>query len=114
MATASPHAPVRSRVTVPAQVRRGEPFTLRVLLGHPMETGHRRDAQGALVGRDIVTRLRCTQGDDLLLEARLYPAVAANPFFEFQLVLDRPGPLRLSWQGDHGFAHEEDVAVVFV
>ena len=31
------------RVQVPAQVKKGEPFEIRVLVQHAMETGFRRD-----------------------------------------------------------------------
>jgi sulfur-oxidizing protein SoxZ len=97
----------RTIVTLPPRVRRGEPFELRVLIAHAMETGHRRDADGRLLPRDILTRFTVHQGARLLLEAELHPAVSANPFLQLPLVLDGPGALRLSWRGDNGFAHEE-------
>lgn len=105
--------PLRTRVTLPPRVRRGEPFELRVLVAHPMETGHRRDAEGRMLPREILTRLEVFQGTRLLVQADLHPAVAANPFLQLPLVLGEAGPLRLVWQGDGGLRHEETHEVAF-
>jgi sulfur-oxidizing protein SoxZ len=100
-------APLRTLVTLPPKVRRGEPFELRVLAAHAMETGHRRDADGRLLPRDILTRLSVFQGERLLVQVELHPAIAANPFLQLPLVLNASGPLRLVWRGDGGLTHEE-------
>jgi sulfur-oxidizing protein SoxZ len=97
----------RTLVTLPRKVRRGEAFELRVLIAHPMETGHRRDSDGRLLPRDILTRFTVHQGTRLLVEAELHPAISANPFLQLPLVLDVPGALRLGWRGDNGFEHTE-------
>ena len=34
------------RLQVPPTVRKGQPFEIRVLVQHPMETGYRRDLNG--------------------------------------------------------------------
>jgi sulfur-oxidizing protein SoxZ len=106
-------SPLRTLVTLPPRVRRGEPFELRVLVAHAMETGHRRDADGRLVPRAILTRLQVYQGPRLLVQADLHPAVAANPFLQLPLVLAEAGPLRLVWHGDGGLRHEETHEVAF-
>jgi sulfur-oxidizing protein SoxZ len=98
---------VRTIVTLPPRVRRGVPFELRVLIAHAMETGHRRDSDGRLLPRDILTEFSVWQGTQLLVQVDLHAAVAANPFLQLPLVLDEAGPLRLVWRGDRGFMHAE-------
>ncbi len=97
----------RSLITLPARVSRGESFTVRTLLQHPMESGFRVGADGRVLPRDIVRRFRCLYNGELVVEAELYPAVAANPFVEFSVRALDSGSLRFEWEGDHGFQHRE-------
>jgi len=103
--------PVRALVTLPREVKRGEPFEARLLVAHPMETGHRADAQGQRVPRDIVRRIECRLDGDLVFAADLHPAIAANPYVAFPLVVQGEGTLVVAWTGDRGFAHRTSVVV---
>ncbi len=109
--SAPARAPVRSLVTLPPQVRRGEPFEVRLLVAHPMETGHRADSLGQRVPRDIVRRIECRLDGELVFAADLQAAIAANPYVTFPLVVAGEGTLVVSWAGDRGFAHSTSVAV---
>lgn len=97
----------RALVNLPETVPRGTVVEVRAMLQHPMETGHRRDAGGRLVPRDIVTRFECRLDGALVFAADLHPAMAANPFIAFPLRAERGGTLVLTWTGDRGFHHEE-------
>lgn len=108
-ATATP--PVRALVTLPAALRRGVPAELRVTLGHPMETGYRRDGDGRMVPRRLVTRFEARLDGQLVVAADLSPAIAANPYLAFWLQVDGPATLTLDWLGDGGFAHRETRAL---
>lgn len=101
----------RALVNLPPTVRLGEPFEVRLLVAHPMETGHRADAQGQRVPRDIVRRVECRFEGDLVFAADLHPAIAANPYIAFPLVVQGAGALVVTWAGDLGFARSASVAV---
>lgn len=103
---------VRALVQVPKTVRRGEVFEVRTLLGHPMETGYRRDSDGRMLPRDIVRTLEVRLAGERVFAADLHPAIAANPFVAFTLVAQQGGPLEIRWRGDNGFAHTETVTLV--
>ena len=103
--------PARALVTLPPTLRRGEPFEVRTLVAHAMETGHRADAQGRRVPRDIVRRLEARLDGELVFAADLHAAIAANPYVVFPLVVQGPGTLEVTWRGDRGFAHRVSVAV---
>jgi sulfur-oxidizing protein SoxZ len=105
-------ATVRTLIHVPPSVRRGEAFEVRATLGHPMETGHRADGQGATVPRDIVNSFECELDGVAVFKAILYPAIAANPTLAFWLRATQSGTLTFTWRGDRGFAHRETVALV--
>jgi sulfur-oxidizing protein SoxZ len=105
--TAPRRPPTRALVYLPAELKRGVPAQVRATLGHPMETGHRRDAEGGAVPRDIVNRFEAWLDDRLVLSCDWFPAVSANPTLAFWLQADGPATLRLEWTGDHGFSHRE-------
>jgi sulfur-oxidizing protein SoxZ len=104
-------SPVRALVALPAELRRGVPAELRATLGHPMETGYRRDGDGRMVPRRLVTRFEARLDGVLVFAADLYPAIAANPYLSFWLQVDGPATLTLDWFGDGGFAHRETRAL---
>lgn len=102
----------RALVHLPKTLRRGEVFEVRTTLAHPMETGYRRDGDGQMLPRDIVRRLEVRLAGDLVFAADLHPAIAANPYVAFTLLLQDGGTLELRWTGDKGFVHSESVPLV--
>jgi sulfur-oxidizing protein SoxZ len=90
------------RVRLPAQVRAGEVIEIRTLITHPMETGQRRDASGAVVPRDIIRRFEARFEGELVFAAELAPAVAANPYIAFPFRAERAGRFTFTWTNDAG------------
>lgn len=101
----------RALVHLPPRVVRGDVFEVRALIAHPMETGFRVDSLGRVQPRDIVRRFECRLDGELVFAADLHPAIAANPYLAFWLRARASGTLRLSWHGDRGFLHEEQLAL---
>lgn len=101
----------RTLIHIPPSIRSGEPFEVRTTIAHPMETGFRPDENGRVLPRDIVSRMHCTLDGALVFSAELFPAIAANPYVAFQVRAERSGLLRITWEGDNGFAQTETVAV---
>ncbi len=98
---------VRTLIHIPSPAKRDDVIEIRATLGHEMETGHRRDNQGQLVPRNVVTRFECRLDGERVFAMDLFPAVAANPYIAFTLRAQRSGTLTFTWQGDNGFAHSE-------
>lgn len=90
------------RVQVPAQVRKGEPFEVRVLVQHPMETGFRRDQNGESIPLNIVDKLVCRIDGREVFRAELGTGIAANPYLSFHAVAERSGPIEVEWSEDRG------------
>ncbi len=99
----------RALVTLPPRIRPGQPFEVRTLIAHPMETGHRADGAGSTVPRRIIRRFTCRLDGRTVFGAELHPAIAANPYLAFDLVAQAGGRLDFTWEGDEGFAHTESV-----
>ena len=77
----------RALVNVPATAKAGDIVEIKALVAHPMETGYRREALGAAIPRNIVTRFVCTWNAEVVFAADLFPAIAANPYFAFASML---------------------------
>jgi sulfur-oxidizing protein SoxZ len=93
---------VQPRIRIPAQIKMGEVIEVKTLVTHEMESGHRRDSNGALVPRRIINRLTCSYNGRPVFEAALEPAVAANPYIAFFLRATESGTLDFAWTDDDG------------
>ena len=105
---------VRVLLNVPKQVRKNEPFDVKLLISHPMESGQRRDAMGLAIPRDIIGALVCTMDGEDVFRMKLFPAIAANPFLAFSVVAERSGTLALMFTDDHGVTQTETAPVEVV
>jgi sulfur-oxidizing protein SoxZ len=90
------------RIQVPPQVKRGEPFEVRVIVQHPMETGFRRDLQGQAIAVNIVDRMVCRYGGADVFRAEFGTGIAANPYVSFYVVARESGPIEVEWSDDRG------------
>ena len=92
---------IQPRVQAPSSVAKDEIFQVRTLISHPMETGLRKDSDGKIVPRLIVNSLVVTYNDKPVLNAKLEPAVAANPYMAFFLKVEESGTLKFTWTDDN-------------
>lgn len=90
------------RVLVPATAKKGEVFQVKTLIGHRMETGLLKDAQGNVIPRKIINRFVCRYNGAEVFGADLHEAMAANPFIEFHLRATGSGRLEFVWREDGG------------
>jgi sulfur-oxidizing protein SoxZ len=101
----------RALINAPAKARRGAVIEIKTLLSHVMETGFRYTQTGELVPRDIVTTFTAIYNGEEIFRAKLYPAIAANPFIAFHTVATESGTIELRWNGDNGFSATERVTI---
>ena len=97
----------RALVNVPKTARAGQPFEVKALISHPMETGYRPGPDGRILPRDIIERFTCQYDGAVVFVAELHPALAANPYLVFTVVATRSGEVVLTWTGDNGFQQTE-------
>ncbi|MBO0766522.1 MAG: thiosulfate oxidation carrier complex protein SoxZ [Hyphomicrobiaceae bacterium] len=101
----------RALINAPARARRGSVIEIKTLISHIMETGFRYTQTGQAVPRDIVTDFTATYNGEEVFRARLYPAIAANPFISFHTLATESGTIELKWTGDNGFSATEQVRI---
>jgi sulfur-oxidizing protein SoxZ len=90
------------RLQVPPSVRKGDVFEIRVLVQHPMETGFRRDMNGATIPVNVVDTLSCRLGGREVFRAELGTGIAANPYLVFTAIAEASGPVDIEWSDDRG------------
>jgi sulfur-oxidizing protein SoxZ len=101
----------RALVAMPKTAKRGDIIEIRALIGHPMETGYRPDANGKTLVRDIIRSFVCRYNGEQVFGAELHPAMSANPYIAFHTVAVESGTLTFSWEGDNGFSQTETVTL---
>ena len=87
----------QTRVYAPEHARPGEIIPVRAIISHPMETGLRLDELDNWVRQRIISRFSCSFNGQPLFRARLYPAVSANPFFQFHARAQASGVFDFEW-----------------
>jgi sulfur-oxidizing protein SoxZ len=90
------------RLQVPPTVKKGEPFEIKVLVQHPMETGFRRDMNGQSIPTNVVNKLSCRVGGREVFSAEFGSGVAANPYVAFFATADQAGEVVVEWSDDRG------------
>src|SRR3954471_17995047 len=84
------------------EAKKGDLVEVKALVAHIMESGQRKDAQGATIPRKILNKFTCTVNGKEVFAADFEPAVAANPYIQFKFKADEAGPVVLTWTDDDG------------
>lgn len=93
----------KPRVKVPSSVTKGEPFEVKALVSHKMESGQRKDDKtGEKVPRKILNRFLCTLDGVEILRVTMHPAVSANPYLSFFATAEHSGEMQFVWFDDDG------------
>ncbi|MEM7176734.1 MAG: thiosulfate oxidation carrier complex protein SoxZ [Pseudomonadota bacterium] len=100
-------AKVKPRVKVPKKAKAGETITIKSLISHPMETGQRKDKKtGDLIPRRIINKFEVTFNGEDVITVDIDPAVSANPYFQFDMVVPEAGTVRFEWTDDDGTVYD--------
>ncbi len=107
-------AKVKPRVKVPRKAKAGETVTIKTLISHPMESGQRKDRKtGELIPRKIINKFEATFNGEAVITVDIDPAVAANPYFKFDMVVPEAGTVAFAWTDDDGsvYATEKKIKI---
>jgi len=69
---------------------------------------------GQPIPRHIVNRFVCRYNGEVVFQAELFPAIAANPFLSFFTVATDSGEVLLQWTDDQGHTESETVRLTVV
>ena len=98
----------KPRVKAPASAAAGEPFAIKTLISHEMESGQRKDKDGNPIPRQIINKFSCEFNGQPVFSCDLDPAVSANPYFEFNAKVNESGTFKFTWVDDDGSVYETE------
>jgi sulfur-oxidizing protein SoxZ len=86
--------PMRIRAT-----ERDGVVNVKILISHEMETGQRKDNNGKIVPAHFISKVTATHQGKTVLSADWGPAVAKNPFLEFNFKGGKKGDkIIVTWE----------------
>ena len=104
----------RAFIKAPASARAGDVITIKVLIRHRMESGHRRDRMGAPIPRNIIHSFSAHYDGEEVFRMELFPGIAANPALEFKTVATVSGQMQCRWADDAGEQYAQSVAITVI
>jgi sulfur-oxidizing protein SoxZ len=99
--------PMKIRATL-----KGDTADVRVLMGHPMETGQRKDASGKIIPMHFIQEVAVKLNGKTVIEGQISQAVSRNPVFSFRLKGAKTGDqLETSWLDNKGDTNRTETAI---
>ena len=85
---------------------------VKVLMSHPMETGQRKNSEGATVPALFITKVVVKCNDKEVLNADWGPSVSKNPYIAFRFKGGAVGDkLSVTWTDTSGDTRTDEVAI---
>jgi sulfur-oxidizing protein SoxZ len=96
---------IRAQVT-------GDKTTVRVLMGHEMETGQRKDAAGKTIPAWYIQEVSAQLNGKPVMKTHCGPAVSKNPFLQFVLKGAKAGDkVAVTWVDNKGETRSDEAVV---
>ncbi|HKW79835.1 MAG TPA: thiosulfate oxidation carrier complex protein SoxZ [Casimicrobiaceae bacterium] len=90
----------------------GDATEVKVLMSHEMETGQRKDAQGAIIPAWFIQSVSVVHAGKTVLAAQWGPAVAKNPFLSFKFKGGSKGDkVTVSWVDNRGDRRTDEASI---
>ena len=89
-----------------------EKTTVRILMGHEMESGQRKDAAGKVIPAWFIQQVTAQHNGKTVLTAQWGPAVSKNPFVQFNLKGAKAGDkIGVTWVDNKGDTRSDEAVV---
>ena len=90
----------------------GDKATVRVLMGHEMETGQRKDAAGKTIPAWFIQEVTAQHNGKAVMSAQWGPVVSKNPFLQFTVKGAKAGDkITVSWVDNKGDKRTDEAMV---
>ncbi len=90
----------------------GDKATVRVLMSHEMESGQRKDANGALIPAWYIQQVTAKLNDKPVMSTQWGPSVSKNPFMEFTVKGAKAGDkIKVEWVDNKGETRSDEATV---
>jgi len=99
--------PMKARATL-----KGDVAEIRVLMGHPMETGQRKGSDGKPIARHFIQNVTVKVNGKTVVEGEISQAVSRNPVFSFRVKGAKSGDkVEISWLDNKGATNKTETAI---
>lgn len=86
--------------------------SVKMLIPHPMETGRRKEQNGALVPAHFITEVTASWNGETVFHAELGPGVSKDPYLSFQFTGAKAGDmLKVTWIDSKGGSETAEEAI---
>lgn len=90
----------------------GDVVDVRVLFGHEMETGQRKDSSGNIIPAHFIQTVSATYQGRTVLSAQWGPAVSKNPFLSFKFKGGAKGEkIKVEWIDNKGATRSDEATI---
>ena len=90
----------------------GDKTTVRVLVGHEMESGQRKDAAGKIVPAWFIQEISAIWNSKTVMSAQWGTAVSKNPFMQFSFKGGKAGEkIVVSWIDNRGDKRSDEAVI---
>lgn len=90
----------------------GGKATVRVLMGHEMESGQRKDSSGKVIPAWHINNVQATLNGKVVMTADWGPAVSKNPFTQFTIKGAKAGDkVAITWKDNKGDSRTDEATV---
>jgi sulfur-oxidizing protein SoxZ len=90
----------------------GDKATVRVLMGHEMETGQRKDSSGKVIPAWYIQTVSAQLNGKTVMSAQWGPSVSKNPFLQFNIKGAKAGDkVSVTWVDNKGDKRTDEASV---
>ncbi|MBI3096207.1 MAG: thiosulfate oxidation carrier complex protein SoxZ [Rhodocyclales bacterium] len=91
---------------------KGDVAEVRILMGHAMETGQRKDAAGKAIPAHFIQSMTVDVGGKRVVDGQIGTSVSRNPVFGFKVKGAKAGDkVVVSWVDNKGDKRTDEAAV---
>ena len=91
---------------------KGDVAEIRVLMGHAMETGQRKDGSANTIPAHFIQTMKVEVGGKMVVDGQLATSVSRNPVFAFKVKGAKAGDkVVVSWVDNKGDKRTDEAAV---
>lgn len=91
----------------------GDIVEIKLIISHPMETGHKKDSFDQLIPAHFIQLLTITLNDKSILEAQWGTGIAKNPYLTLRVKGAKVGDkVNVAWLDNLGKSGTQDALVI--
>lgn len=91
---------------------KGDVAEVKILMGHPMETGQRKDGAGATIPAHFIQTMTVEVGGKKVIDGQIATSVSRNPVFGFKVKGVKAGDkVVVNWVDNKGDKRTDEATV---